>query len=745
MSEQHDQRDHRIGDAVERVLVPSRGEDFMPALLSRLDAVDAETPGAAETSSGHSASDRASSLWRHGARRRASLLGAAAVAAALLLVLVLAGVPGMRTTEPSPATAADRLMAAIDAGLAKVHTMRGRIMFDAPYQDTTSPPAWATFAATSAGDRMVDVHRRVDWDGARRAYLAQVASLRKARASYTPAQYKSQMAGLRQMTAVPRRSVWVISGGEHTASLAYFIADPVTHALARARYYDFGWDLGLGPNAQAGETERVWELATQLRSVISADAGVAVGDTTYQGRPAWHVTVAPSKGVPGWYAIVDKEYGITLAVQSPSKARTGLIAFHVTDLRVNEPLPAGTFAIRPSYETAMRMADRRGGTLVVKKMELTPGAPKVHSYPATVGGLAESGAELVPAAVPRGYRLSEVARHTRATPPVLVYRRGMSAFVVESSPRTPGQVGLPAGSVPARIATFDRATWPGLWSDEYAEFVRIKGGALNGAPAMLYAGVGGPASLYAWTDSQEANVNGDLTRSQLLAVAGSLRPLRGGFYATSQAGLLSTAALMLALLAAVVTAVAWLAARRRAEPDAGPRLGVLAWPLIGLALVVIGAFLTWHALLHNGPAFHVSGWHEPLGRAVAALAIAAICAAAWWLLARRPARVWLRTLAQTLAAFALAGAVLALVYLPPTARFLVSPTVTNTQSGNVGDESLLLRIADSQFSPSATTGLYVALLGALVLFVGVLMMRRRSAMEIVDAAPGESPDRGASA
>ena len=728
MNERDDQRDLRMGDAVERVPVPPRQADFMPALFARLDAEDAEALGAAKTSRAQSESDREGSMRRHAARRRGSFLAAAVVAAALLLVLVLAGVPGMRSTEPPPATAADRLVAAIDVGLAKVHTMRGRIIFDAPYQDTTSPPRWATFAATSAGDRMVDVHRRVDWARARRTYLAQVASLRKARANYTPAQYKSQMAGLRQTTSVPIRSVWMITGGEHSASLAYFSADPVTRTLARARYYEWGWDLGLGPNAQAGEIERVWSLATQLRSVLSANAGVAVSDTTYQGRPAWRVTVAPSKGVPGWYAIVDEEYGITLAVQSPSKASTGLIAFHVTDLRVNEPLPAGTFVVRPSYEIAMRMAARRGGTLVVKKMELTSGSPQVRYYPATPRGLAESGAELVPRAVPSGYRLAEIARHTRATPPVLVYRRGMSSFVMESGPRTPGNLGLPAGSAPkGGIATFDRATWPQLWGYEYGESTRIRGGALNGALAMLSTGVGAPASLFAWTDSREANVRGDLTRSELLAVAGSLRALRGGIPSSSRAGLLSTAALLLALLASVVTAVAWLAARRQEDPDAAPRLGVLAWPLIGLALVIAGAFMTWHALLHNGPAFHMNGWDEPLGRAVAALAIAAVAAAVWWLLARGSARVWLRTLAQALSAAALAGAVLALVYLPPTARFLVSPTVTNAQSGDVADESLLLRIVDSQFSPSATTGLYVAILGALVLLVGVLMMRRHDA------------------
>ena len=743
MNEQDDQRDRRIGHAVQRVPVPPRTEEFMPALLSRLDAVDAEARGAAEASSGHTTSDRASSLWRRGARRRGGLIAAAAVVAALVLVLILAGVPGMRTTEPPPATAADRLVAAIDAGLAKVHTMSGRIAFDAPYLATAYPPAWATFAATSAGDRLVDVHHHVDWARARRAYLAQVASLRKARGGYTPAQYRSQMKGLRVATAVATRSVWLTTSSDHTSSLAFFSADPLTRRPARASYYDLGWDVGLDGVSKSGEAGRIWALSTQLRSVLSANAGVAVGGTTYKGRPAWRVTVAAVSGTPLWYAIVDKQYGVTLAVQSPSKAPASLIAFHVTDLRVNEPLPAATFAIRPSYETSLRLSVRTREAVAVKKTDLAAGEPAVHYYPPNARGLAQSRADLAPTTVPRGYRLAEIARHTQATPAVLVYRRGMSAFAVDSGPRIPGARVLPAGSALAGgITAFDRSTWPELWG--FDEFTRIQGGALNGAPAMLYAGVGAPASLYAWTDSQEATVHGNLTRSELLTVAGSLRALRRGVPSGSSAGLLSTAALMLALLAAAVTAGAWVLARRRADPHAAPSLGVLAWPLIGIALVIAGAFMTWHALLHNGPAFHMSGWDEPLGRGVAALAIAAVCAAAWWLRAGPPARVWLKTLAQVLAAVALAGAVLALVYLPPTARFVMPVTTTNAQSGNAADESLLLRIVDSQFAPSASTGLYISLLGTLVLLVGVLMMTRRLGREIVKVAPVASPDRAAS-
>jgi hypothetical protein len=380
----------------------------------------------------------------------------------------------------------------------------------------------------------------------------------------------------------------------------------------------------------------------------------------------------------------------------------------------------------------------------VKKTDLATGEPAAHYYPPNAKGLAQSRAELAPTTVPPGYRLAEIVRHTQATPAVLIYRRGMSEFAVDSGPRT-GDSGLAVGAAARRgISAFDRRTWPEPFG-AYDEFIRIPGGALNGAPAMLYAGVGAPASLYAWTDSQEARINGNLTRSELLTVAGSLRPLRRGFHTTSQASLTATIALLLALLATALTAGAWVLARRRADLHAPPSLGVLAWPLIGLALVIVGAFMTWHALLHNGPAFRVSGWDEPLGRGVAALALTAVCTAAWWLFARPGARVWLKTLAQTLAVLSLAGAALALVYRPPEARFVVPAVGINAQSGNVADKSLLLRIVDSQFAPSATTGLYVSLLGALVLLVGVLMMRRRPALEIVNAAPGASPDRAASA
>ena len=74
---------------------------------------------------------------------------------------------------------------------------------------------------------------------------------------------------------------------------------------------------------------------------------------------------------------------------------------------------------------------------------------------------------------------------------------------------------------------------------------------------------------------------------------------------------------------------------------------------------------------------------------------------------------------------------LALVYLPLVARFTVQPP---GGTGDVTRESWLLRIVSSQYSPSATIGLYLSITGALMLLVGVVMLRRNSMPEPVAGA-----------
>ena len=58
------------------------------------------------------------------------------------------------------------------------------------------------------------------------------------------------------------------------------------------------------------------------------------------------------------------------------------------------------------------------------------------------------------------------------------------------------------------------------------------------------------------------------------------------------------------------------------------------------------------------------------------------------------------------------------------ARFTVQPA---GGTGDITRESWLLRIVSSQYSPSATIGLYMSIAGALFLLVGVVMLRHSAA------------------
>lgn len=742
-----ERRDTSLGDAINRIPVPSRDEGFMPDLLARLERVDAET---AADAAGRAAGG-SSPLRRLIARRKASFAAAAALAAALAVILSFAGVPGLHNTQAPPASAADRLVVAIDAGLAKVQTMQGVMVFDPPGGAWTgSKPEKALFAATSAGDRLVDVRYKPDWASALRQYRMQLAALRKTRAKYSPSAYKRALSDLESYRLAVSRSVFVDSAVNRASTVAFFSSDAATHRLAFVKYVDMGWYIGLHgiPGAAAADAGRVWALATQLRSLMADHPDIAVADMTYQGRPATKVAVQAADGGPAWEAIVDKEYGVTLAVRvvkEGSGDNVNIQAFHVERLRVNRPLSASTFAISPDYRSSVTARARASGAPKVKVLNMAEGAPAVHSYAPAELARAASGTELVPRTVPAGYRLVEVARSgdDHRNPVALIYRRGVSEFVVWSGARVAnGDYPADSGATNARgIAMFDRSTWPNPLG---AEFVVVHGGVLDGAPAALLLGVGSPAIAQIWTATRAISIDGDLSRAELLAIAGSMRPLKSGIWGPTSADVLSLLAIVVALMAASTTLVAWLVAARRRGLVERPQLGLLTWPLIGLVLVVCGAGLSWHALLHNGTGYASRGWSEPLGRWVIAAAVIAVVAAAWHQLAPNwsgPIRP--KFLTGLVALAALAGAALALVWLPLTARFVVYPPITT----DVTTESWLTRITSSQFSPSATTGLYISIVGALFLFVGLIMMRGPKAptvdsgsIPVPAGSPGNPPE-----
>jgi hypothetical protein len=639
--------------------------------------------------------------------------------AGFLCVLTLGGFP----TRPPVATAAARPVLAIDAGLAKVTTVQGVMVIDPPLGSSTNTLQTVLFAATSAGDRLVDVRYKSDWARARSQCRAQLDALRKTKARYSRGAYARALSDLKAQSLVMTRTVFVDATADHSSSYAFFSNDPSTRKLAAAKYYSLGWDDALQAPPMDVDASRVWELATQLRSLLADHPDTVVSDTTYDGRPAFRVPVPATDGNPAFVATVDRQYGVTLAVralQGPTSGG-GLTSFHVEQSQVNRPLPASTFSIKPDYRLASSRADDAG--LQVKVEDLAKGSPTFHWFSPTALARVTAGSQVVPTTTPSGYRLAAITRYgDDRQAPLLIYRRGMNEFVVWSGARQATLDESGSGSPTyGPITAFDRATWPDQSGAN--EFVRIRGGVFGGAPAAVSVQVGVPASLSIWTDTRTASIAGDLSRAELLAVAGSLRRLRGGSWGGSLGGLAALLAIVTAFIAAVVTTAAWLVVARRGDHAERPRLGVLFWPLVGAVLVIAGAGLSWHALLHNGTGFALRGWDEPLGRWVIALAVIAVCCTAWRQLTRRwRGPIGLKPLAIALATAALAGAVFALVYLPLEARFIVS----TTDGASATDESWLPRIVSSHFSPSATTGLYISILGALFLLVGVVMMRRVS-------------------
>ena len=519
----------------------------------------------------------------------------------------------------------------------------------------------------------------------------------------------------------------MVNAARHTSTVVFFQTDPLTRRPARARYIEMGPNNGLPPGMDRSDSWRVWELATQLRGLMAVQPGITVGTAVVDGQPVHQVRVPAGRGDPAWSAMVDSTSGLTLAVRYPAGTTAGRVSFnlpfHVAKLVVNQPLPAGTFTVSPDY----RVIPHPPGAPTVVTTDLTQGSGAVkYSPPTRVAGIAPP-ATLVPSRVPAGYKLSLVERLVYGGYPwaVLTYRRGMSAFLLSSGPRTDAS-GFHQTS---RIAAFDRQTWPPLGGYSYAgvgTIGSVGGGAFDGAPVTTSSSaVGYPTEMQAWTGTKEADARGDLTRAEILAVAGSLEPLDQSAWHRSAPGIPALIAVIVAAVAAAVTAIAWVRARRRSEPSARPRLSALTWPLIGLALAAAGTCFEWHALLHNGPAWGIPGWDEPLGRWVIAAALVAVVFAAWRQLARgRGEPAGLKFLSILFAAAALAAACLALVYLPLVARFTVAPS---DSSADLTSESWLMRIVSSQFSPSATVGLYVSLAGALMLLVGVVMLRRRPA------------------
>jgi hypothetical protein len=252
------------------------------------------------------------------------------------------------------------------------------------------------------------------------------------------------------------------------------------------------------------------EVAAYVRAALAAK-DPAVHAVTYLGRPAWQLdiatipnAVAPELSGDELEVTVDQATGFPVRVLERKRGEL-LREVRMEQLQVDADLSAGTFALRfPAGADVMRTDEG------FRRVELGDVAAAVGYAP------------LVPAFVPDGYRLAQVAVADASAstgkegtnPPSrmvvsLSYRRGLDQFLVTTRLRGGAAWDDPLASPEGFV--------------DHPETVRVASGALAGTEAQVVLSPHATPHVWALTRDLVVTVGGDLSRAELERVASSLR------------------------------------------------------------------------------------------------------------------------------------------------------------------------------------------------------------------------------
>ena len=258
--------------------------------------------------------------------------------------------------------------------------------------------------------------------------------------------------------------------------------------------------------------EYAYGAATIVRAAqAEGDPAIAVGETTYLGRPAWRASFAER----GWrhWVTVDKATGFPLryVLVYTRAPRTSKSIWRVVDVETDVPasaddftldMPAGSpvndffeyehfmttdkIAAQVGYEPFLPAWLPDGAVLVTASTQPNPWGLYFGSSPFTYPWIDLS-------------TLPDNETH-------LYYHRGYDWFTVTELPR----IGF-CNSAPATLDRHPRYA--------YRKTV-LQDGAFAGKTARTWMGDG--TTLYVQNGTYAVEINGDLTRSEILAVAASL-------------------------------------------------------------------------------------------------------------------------------------------------------------------------------------------------------------------------------
>jgi hypothetical protein len=263
------------------------------------------------------------------------------------------------------------------------------------------------------------------------------------------------------------------------------------------------------------------DFGAVVRALLAA-ADPHVTEITYEGRAAWRLDIeaTPNAIVPElsgdhFEITVDEETGFPLRIVE-TKDGTFLDEIRIEELVIDPELTASDFTIRFPAGTKVDRSDDGFRRVRLDQVESFVGYDP-----------------LVPAYVPDGYQLAEIAVAEDATYPTgseggnpssknvvsLAYRRGLDLFIVTtrlSRVPAPGEPEL----APEELWSDPLATGEGF--RDQPERIRLSGGALAGVEAKLLVVPRNTPHIWALSDKLVVTIAGDLSAAELVAVAESL-------------------------------------------------------------------------------------------------------------------------------------------------------------------------------------------------------------------------------
>ena len=457
----------------------TRRDEELGAALRELETPE-HTPDFYATLHHRLAEEPLSSLAARRRRRQARRTGLrwglriAAVAGVAAIVLVAIGIPRTERTPriagPGVATVAE-IKAKVRAALATAKNLSGLLVVDGPDK---GDEARFSYALTDRGDfRLVARDRPKDI-----AYDATTGVERSYSTLEDGTKFAVESTGLAPGPPDPHPSDWVFPR-------------------------DFG---------------------AVVRAFLAAK-DPRVKEVTYGGRPAWQLdmAVAPNLivvelGVSADHLsiTVDQQTGIPVKIVEKFQGRF-LSESRIEKLAVDRDLPPGTFTLDLPPDLKLEHRDFGFRRVPLARVE------SIVGY-----------APLVPAWVPEGYELTEIAVARESGYPTgveggnppsegvlsLSYRRGLDQFLVTtrlSRIVAPGEPQRP----PEELWSDPLATGEGFVDEP--ERITLSDGALAGGEAELLIVPRNVPHVWALTNELVVTVSGDLNRAQLIRVTESLR------------------------------------------------------------------------------------------------------------------------------------------------------------------------------------------------------------------------------